>query len=130
MPLTRRSIPDHGKAESTIALINIVFLMLVFFMVAGSLAPPNDAAVTLVDTRNLESRPPADALVITADGQLRFGGIPVPGPEPYLRTLDDEGTARVITDRAVPAKALLALASALRAGGARSVVIVTEPGLP
>ena len=27
------------KAESTVALINVVFLMLIFFLIAGTLAP-------------------------------------------------------------------------------------------
>lgn len=38
------------KMESTISLINIVFLMLIFFLVAGQLAPPADKEVDLVET--------------------------------------------------------------------------------
>ena len=36
------------EREPTIALINIVFLMLIFFLVAGTLAQPLDSALKLV----------------------------------------------------------------------------------
>ncbi|HBR39356.1 MAG TPA: biopolymer transporter ExbD, partial [Sulfitobacter pontiacus] len=38
----RRFAKSKPQREPTIALINIVFLMLVFFMVAGTLAQPLD----------------------------------------------------------------------------------------
>ena len=49
------SKPKRQK-EPTIALINIVFLMLVFFMVAGTLAQPLSRDLELVKTSDLEGR--------------------------------------------------------------------------
>ena len=40
------------QREPTIALINIVFLMLVFFMVAGTLSQPLDSDLNLVETHD------------------------------------------------------------------------------
>ncbi|MEO0937173.1 MAG: biopolymer transporter ExbD [Pseudomonadota bacterium] len=120
----RRRAP-RKKAEPTIALINIVFLMLIFFMVAGTLAPPVDRALALVDTRELEGRAPAYALVLTADGTLRYRGADVAGPEAYL---EEHGRqiVRIMPDRNAPAVALLRLGRTLRDMGADRVVIVTE----
>lgn len=69
-----RRARQKTKREPTIALINIVFLMLVFFMVAGTLAQPMDSDLKLVRTADLESRPAPDALVITEDGTLSYQG--------------------------------------------------------
>ncbi|MEM7519993.1 MAG: biopolymer transporter ExbD [Pseudomonadota bacterium] len=129
----RRS-PPRSKPEPTIALINIVFLMLIFFMVAGTLSPPIDPDVTLVNTRDLEGREPNFALVITAEGGLRYRGQEVADVQPYLRDLtfdDDDGgnVARILPDRDAPAPILLQVARDLRAGGAERVLIVTEKAL-
>ena len=40
--------------EPTIALINVVFLMLVFFMIAGTLAPPLDPDLSLIKAEDLD----------------------------------------------------------------------------
>lgn len=121
--MARRTL--RRKAEPTIALINIVFLMLIFFMVAGTLAPPLDRALALVDTRELEGRAPANALVLTANGTLRYRGADVAGPDAYLA---DHGLriVRIMPDRNVPAVEVLRLGRTLRAAGAERVVIVTE----
>lgn len=49
---------QRSKREPTIALINIVFLMLVFFMVAGTLAQPLDPELKLVKTEELDGIAP------------------------------------------------------------------------
>ncbi|AKP00105.1 Biopolymer transport protein (plasmid) [Marinovum algicola DG 898] len=117
--------------EPTIALINIVFLMLIFFLVAGTLARPLDPGLTLVRTADLEGRAPADALVIHADGRLSWQGIPVASPSAFLADLpqDMRPVARLLPDRDLPAANLVALGRAVQAAGAARVVIVTERGL-
>ena len=117
----------RADREPTIALINIVFLMLVFFLVAGTLARPLDKGLTLVRTADLDGTAPPDALVLHADGRLTLRGADV-APEASL----PEGGAevvRIVPDRAVPAARLVTVARELRAAGAGRVVIVTERGL-
>jgi biopolymer transport protein ExbD len=122
--------PPRTRAEPTIALINIVFLMLIFFLIAGTLAPPLDPALHLVSVRDLDGTEPPDALVLSAEGQVRFRGAAV-DPAAYLATLPAEAraTVRIVPDRAAPAADLVALGSALRGAGAGKVVIVTEQAL-
>jgi len=126
----RRAAP-RSKREPTIALINIVFLMLVFFMVAGTLAPPLDRKLALVSTAELEGRPPPDALVIHADGTLSFRGVRQSDADIYVSSLspDAREDVRVVPDRALPAAQLVALGHDLRRAGAGKVIIVTERGL-
>lgn len=121
-----RSRQPRSKPEPTIALINIVFLMLIFFMVAGTLSPPIDPDVKLVDTQELEGQEPAFAIVLDASGNLRYRGAPIDGPEPYLSDLNDKTIARVMPDRNSPAPALLSLAQQLKQAGVEKVMIVTE----
>lgn len=117
--------------EPTIALINIVFLMLVFFMVAGTLAQPLDRSLRLVRTQDLDGRAPPDTLVIHADGRLSFRGDDVATPETYLAALDeaDRAEIRIVPDRDLPAGQLVAIARALQSAGAGRVMVVTERGL-
>lgn len=117
--------------EPTIALINIVFLMLIFFLVAGTLARPLDRDLTLVRTADLDGRAPADALVVHSDGRLSWQGAPVASEAHFLADLPEtmRETARLLPDRDLPAATLVSLGRSLRAAGAQRVVIVTERAL-
>ena len=124
--MIRPSPPRRGR-DSTIALINIVFLMLIFFLIAGTVAPPLDREIDLVDTSGLEGREPPDALVLRADGTLHFRGNPVE-PDAYMMR-HASGPVRIVPDRMAPAPRLVEITTALRRAGAVSVVLVTERAL-
>ena len=121
----------RSQGEPTIALINIVFLMLIFFLVAGTLARPLDTQLTLVRTADLAGTAPADALVIHADGRLTWRGAETASPEAFFAAQPPESRAlvRLVPDRDLPATDLLRIGRALRAAGAARVVLVTERGL-
>ncbi|MCL3883373.1 biopolymer transporter ExbD [Marivita sp. GX14005] len=119
--------------EPTIALINVVFLMLIFFMIAGTLAAPMERDLTLVRTETLEGRAPPDTLVIHADGRLSYRGSPVSSAAEFLAQQPRGGQGqpvRIVPDRALPARLLVRLSSELRAAGAERVLVVTERALP
>ncbi len=121
-PLTRR------PKEPTIALINIVFLMLIFFMVAGTLSATPDRDVRLVETQSLEGREPPDALVIDKTGQLRHRGIVLTSAAAFLDRPDSRprDVVRLLPDRDLPARLLLRISAELRAAGVERIVIATE----
>lgn len=116
------------RGEPTIALINIVFLMLIFFLIAGSLAPRPDGDVALVSLTEITTEPPSDALVMLTDGSLRHAGETLT-LEGALARFGDADRVRLLPDRDAPAAELVALAQALRAAGIAQLVIVTERGL-
>ncbi|GAB5437131.1 ExbD/TolR family protein [Falsiruegeria mediterranea] len=126
MNLAKR--PKSGR-EPTIALINIVFLMLVFFMIAGTLAPPLDASLDLVETSDLEGREPPDTLVIHADGRLSLRGATLTSVAAYVERVSVAAPleeVRIVPDRALPARELVRAGAELRALGATRVFVVTE----
>ncbi|ATG45083.1 biopolymer transporter ExbD [Phaeobacter sp. BS52] len=126
-------IRQHTAAqkEPTIALINIVFLMLIFFMIAGTLAVPLDKDVTLIEAKDLEGREPPDALVVHADGRLTLRGKVLADAATYAAMLTEEERAevRIVPDRDLPARDLVKLGNALRAAGAQNVLLVSERAL-
>lgn len=126
-----RRARQKTKREPTIALINIVFLMLVFFMVAGTLAQPMDSDLKLVRTVDLESRPAPDALVITEDGTLNYQGTQILSAAAFMQRQESqlEPVVRLVPDRDLAARDLVRIARELRSSGAGRVLIVTERGL-
>lgn len=127
----RKLAPLKPHREPTIALINIVFLMLVFFMVAGTLAQPLDPALTLVTTTDLEGRAPPDALVVHPDGRIAYRGAEQTDAASFVAKLSEEEKAvvRLVPDRALPAHKLVTLTRELRTAGAQKVMLVTERAL-
>ena len=119
------------EREPTITLINIVFLMLIFFLVAGTLSMPIDKEVRLVRTADVEGTAPADALVLHADGRMTNRGAEVTSVADFVAALPEDMRTRVriVPDRDLPAAILVAQGRALRDAGAEHVVIVTERGL-
>ncbi len=118
------------RAEPTIALINIVFLMLVFFLVAGQVARPLDREVQLVDAALATERAPDDALVLRADGAMLWRGDPVT-PEAFAAAQSggpDATPLRILPDRNLPARELIAVAASLRAASGRDVRVITTRG--
>ncbi|EEE38416.1 biopolymer transport protein ExbD/TolR [Rhodobacteraceae bacterium KLH11] len=122
-----RSARPSRRRDSTIPLINVVFLMLIFFLIAGTVAPPLDPDLELVDTAELEGRDPPDALVLTQDGELRFRGVQT-DPETYMSGHDNR-PVRIVPDRNVSGQRLIELTGTLRRLGAPSVYLVTEQAL-
>ena len=125
---TRRNIT---RREPTIALINVVFLMLIFFLIAGTVAAPVSTDLTLIKTSALSAAAPPDGLVIHADGRMESGGRAVSDVAAYVAALPDEDKAnlRIVPDRDLPARTLLQIGAAMRSAGAESVIIATEKAL-
>ena len=127
----RRPRATTGR-EPTIALINIVFLMLIFFLVAGTLAAPLDSDLKLVRTDAIEGSAPADALVLHADGRMSNLGSEIVSAAAFMENLPEEARrrVRVLPDRDLPATTLVEIGRVLRDAGAQKVVLITERGLP
>jgi len=123
---------EKRPLETTISLINIVFLMLIFFLVAGQLAPPQDSNVDLSRAAEAPPLPPPDALYVRRDGSLVYRGEAVTAAAYFaIRPPSDREDDRVIrlgADANLLAGTLLDHVSAIYAAGAARVVIVTRTG--
>ncbi len=114
------------QREGTIALINIVFLMLIFFLIAGTLAPSVDPDVRLITTTDSEASEPPQALYVTASGELRSGGAAVT-VEAYMAGLGGATpVVKLAADRDLPAARLIDVIGELRRAGAGRVSVITE----
>ena len=120
----RRPSPQR---EPVIPLINVAFLILVFMMLGATIEPleplPVELPVSATDTA------PERAAVVTMDGA---GGLALDGGEiertALLADLAATGPARVVlrVDAASPARAVVELASDIRATGVAAVELATR----
>ena len=64
----------NSQHENTIPLINVVFLMLVFFLIAGTIAPSSDHEIDPVTSWLEQQTSPKEAISLRSDGALYFQG--------------------------------------------------------
>jgi len=114
------------EREPTTALINIVFLILIFFMVTGSLAGPPPASPDYAESEGGDCCSPPDALVVMAGGDMLYQGQHLASPGQYLDLIDPGAPARLLPDKTLPAEDLLAVVAELQAAGGVRVVLMTE----
>ncbi|MEQ3746132.1 MAG: biopolymer transporter ExbD [Henriciella sp.] len=118
-----------SKREPIISLINIVFLILIFFMVAGSLSGNRPAGIEFVQAQGLDCCSEHDALDILADGTLVNQGTTLASLDQFIAEIESlDATIRLRPDRNYPASELLKRMDALQAAGATHIVILTEQG--
>jgi len=69
------SPPRARHQENLLPMINVVFLLLIFFLITATLAPPEPIAVVLPEAQTAEpgDAPAALVLFMGEDGQLGFG---------------------------------------------------------
>lgn len=122
-------VKGHG-IDPVIALIDVTFHILIFFMIGGQLAPALVPGLELVDTAGLDPARPPDALVLTADGALFYDNRATDAAAHVAAmTAEERAQVRIVADRNAPATRLIAVANDLRAAGAGSVILVAEQGL-
>src|SRR5690606_38240447 len=117
--------------DNLIPLINIVFLLLVFFMVAGQISSISDPGI---DAPLSESQKPVEAaeleMVTTADGALSLGGQPLLLDElqPAVQSAMAAATELRVAlkaDRSVKASDLDPVLTVLREQGVSTITLHT-----
>ncbi|MEX0732326.1 MAG: biopolymer transporter ExbD [Aquisalimonadaceae bacterium] len=122
------------QGEQIIPLINIVFLLLIFFMLAGTLSAPDPFDIDPPEARQgLSADEPQEGLLsISAAGGLAFEGdaiaMEVLADTVRTRLREDEMLRLTLkADAGVRATFLLDVMDALRNAGADSVLLLTSP---
>ena len=130
--LTRRRPPEDADSR-IMPLINIVFLLLIFFMVAGRLGASDPFDVTPPQTGHAdEARMEGVEILLGADGAVALDAREMDRSAlmaELARRLDDapDTPVRLRADQGGEARALVALMQELRALGARDVTLITLP---
>ncbi len=121
---------EKERGEQVLPLVNIVFLLLVFFMLAGAFTRPEPFHVAPPTTSGAAASTPSPAIVLVGAGQLAFQG-------ELLRDLDDlRGRIRdwakaqpaelqVKIEGSLPAGRLVAVLRTLESAGIASVILLT-----
>ncbi len=132
-PPPRRSAPDFS-----IATVNIVLLLVLFFLVAGSIVAESEQGFDLPETTDLPLADlPRPLIVLQPGGETLLDGARLDPAAITERLLaEGAGTAHVLTARDMPARALMDLLAALEPAGLetslitlRSRALWIEPGL-
>lgn len=120
--------------ETLVPLINVVFLLLIFFLLAGTMTPADKVAVSLPEgTLNDRERDLPTTIIMEADGFVWLGDRMMDAKlsgHMVEKFLGEQSTKRVSVkaDENAPADALLLLMEGLRAAGVEQVTILTERG--
>ncbi len=125
--MPRRSV---NSEDNILPLINVVFLLLIFFMVSGTLIQEPPFALTPPTTEHAEAlESQSEYLAIGADGRLAWIGEAIE-PEALADRLSQreqpDAPLQVRADRRLEARALTELLAELRAGGVAQIQLLTE----
>lgn len=118
-PPARRSRP-----ENIVPMINVVFLLLVFFLMTAELRPAPPLEVRLPEAAGVPVSAAGAVLVAAADGTLAFGDLR--GVAALAAAAAAPGPLALRADRDLPGADLARLLSALAARGQGAVSLVTE----
>ena len=122
------------KDEGMLPLINIVFLMLIFFLIAGAIAPVPDFEVNLAETRESPAtNPPSDAIYVSEQGFISIAGQDVTGSElnaamiGFAQMLDSK-PLKIVADRKTDSAVLMSIVDAATRSGIARVKLLTLRG--
>ena len=121
--------PRRPRGESIVPMINVVFLLLIFFLMTSRLAEPEPFEVTPPDAA-LDGEPEAEpVLFISADGRLHYGGNDGDGALAALAAVSaDSPVVQLRADARLEASALAAILRQLaEAGLSHAELVVRQP---
>ncbi len=124
-----------ARQHSQLPLINVVFLMLIFFLLAGTIAPAYELDVAPPSVQQSDSQSRQGSTVYVAkDGQVSFQNglmdISELGVAVAQRPPDSPDTLRVAVDQETDGQLLIDVVAQLRGAGISSVYLVTRLGEP
>lgn len=123
--------PSRARQESVVPMINVVFLLLIFFMISSELAPapPFDVSPPETDGTDAATDRADDTLYVDAAGEIAWGGL---RGEAALQALFARGDAplEIRADASLPAREVAALLARLAAAGVADVRLATRPAGP
>jgi biopolymer transport protein ExbD len=114
------------RPESVVPMINVVFLLLIFFMISAELAPPDPLDVEPPASAGAEPGSAKAILQVSAGGETAYG--PARGEAALGLAVAEAGSGPLAlrADARLPAEDLARLVAALASQGVEAVEIVTE----
>lgn len=112
--------PRRQAQEAIVPMINVAFLLLIFFLMAAVLSPPDPVEVKLPTAEGGDLQTRDFLLVLSADGSLENSAGEVFHPSRL-----DGLTVRLLADRSLPARLLANTILQLEASGAAGITLTT-----
>ena len=128
----RNANKSRRREPDLTSLINVVFLILIFFIVAGTLRPFSARDIKLAKSHPDNTGVAKSAMLIAhADGRLSYRGEAISLEQVGTRLGRDRGDPRtapltIVADARLSAKRLLEITRALRGTGNNGVAILIE----
>ena len=121
---------EKERGEQVLPLVNIVFLLLVFFMLAGAFTRPEPFQVTPPRASGAAASKPSPAIVLVGAGQLAFQGELLTDLDDLRGRIRDWAKAQpeelqVKIEGLLPAGRLVAVLRTLESAGIASVILLT-----
>lgn len=118
---------DRPRGESIVPMINVVFLLLVFFLMTATIAPPDPFDIAPPEVAAGAPAEAAATLYLAADGRLAFGTARGEAVFAAIAAAPDvaSGGLTLRADGSVPGAAVARLLERLAAIGVARVGIVT-----
>tara|TARA_R110002167_G_scaffold346596_2_gene557341 strand:+ start:53882 stop:54265 length:384 start_codon:yes stop_codon:yes gene_type:complete len=116
------------KADSIVPMINVVFLLLIFFMMTARITQPAPFDVTPPKAQSEQEPQDAATLYVAADGQLGLDGQSGDTVWDALALLPDGAPLTLRADAALPARDLSRILARLADAGITAVdLVVARP---
>ena len=119
--------PRRASREPVVPMINVVFLLLIFFLMTAQIVPPAPFDLTLPDASGDEDTGQT-ALYISAGGEIAFETARGDAALALAAALPRDTPLRLYADATLPAATLAQVLARLASLGATRVEIVTEGG--
>jgi biopolymer transport protein ExbD len=121
--MIRLQNPRHSPRDSIVPMINVAFLLLIFFLMTAVLEPPDpvDATPPVSEAEMGDTFP--DVLVVTREGEMAFG--PYRGDAVFDAL--SPGPLRLRADAGLEAAQLAKLIGRLAEAGMAPIELVTVP---
>jgi biopolymer transport protein ExbD len=113
--------------DGVLPLINVVFLLLIFFMIAGQIAQGEPFAIDPARSTSEGVAQEGPVLLVGGDGRLAYDGAEA-GLDAVLAAVAAAPPAvlRVRADGGAETGAVIALLTALRGAGAQDIRLITD----
>ncbi|MEM7497185.1 MAG: biopolymer transporter ExbD [Pseudomonadota bacterium] len=125
---TIRQRADRRKSEGVVPMINVVFLLMIFFLMSTTLSPERNAAVAVPESEAGVASEGGRELVVGADGGLAWGQYRGDAAMAAVEAAYANGTGGVLVikaDRAVAGAEIARLIARLRTAGVTESALVT-----
>lgn len=122
------SPPVRKRLDSIVPMINVVFLLLIFFLMSATIAPQPPFDLNLPESRAAASGERADTLYLDAGGLAAYGGATGDAAFQLLARRPGDQPLEIRADAALAANALAAILPRLAALGVRETRLITVGG--